>query len=54
MPAVASVSPPQSLAGNHRTRSLLHQRSVDMSTPKLCIYHPRVVHSWLQDQCRTR
>ena len=33
---------------------LVHQRFVDKSTPKRCIYHARVVHSWLQDQGRTR
>ena len=33
---------------------LFHQRFADMSTPKRCIYHPHVVHSWLQDQRRTR
>ena len=33
---------------------LVHERFVDKSTPKRCVYHPRVVHSWLQDQGWTR
>ena len=31
-----------------------YAKLVDISTSTLCIYHPRVVHLWLQDQRRTR
>jgi len=33
---------------------LVHERFVDRSTPKRCVCHPRVVHSVLPDQRRTR
>ena len=54
MNVIARVSPPQSLLVTTAPAVLFHKRLVDKSTPKRCIHRPRVVHSWLQDQGRTR
>lgn len=54
-----SLPSPASHRRNHSPATvapavLVHERFVDKSTPKRCVYHPRVVHSWVQDQAWTR